>query len=203
MRQKQLLLAVVTALQLVAGASLSGPVEDGSAAFERRDYATAMRLWRGPADRGDARAQAHIGTLYMMGYGVQQDFELALRWFSLAANRGDAEAQNNLGVLLEEGRGVSRDLVAALSWYRKSARQGNPVAQNNMGLMHRDGLGTPRNYVMAHMWFNLAAGNSDQEDAASRARNRDAIARYMSATEIQDAQARARRCRASQYQDCD
>jgi TPR repeat protein len=47
---------VVLALGLAASVA-AGPLEDGLAAYSRGDYATAMRLWRPLADRGEADAQ--------------------------------------------------------------------------------------------------------------------------------------------------
>ncbi len=35
----------------------AGPYENGLAAYQRGDYATALRLWRPLAERGDADAQ--------------------------------------------------------------------------------------------------------------------------------------------------
>jgi TPR repeat protein len=44
---------LVLSLNLAAPAE-AGPFEDASAAYERGDYATALRLWRPLADQGDA-----------------------------------------------------------------------------------------------------------------------------------------------------
>lgn len=39
---------------MLAGAALAGPFKDGQAAASRGDYATALRLWRPLAAKGDA-----------------------------------------------------------------------------------------------------------------------------------------------------
>ena len=51
---------VVLALVLF-GAAAAGPLEDATAAYQRGDYATALRLLRSLADHGDAIAQANLG----------------------------------------------------------------------------------------------------------------------------------------------
>ena len=53
--------------------ALAGPLEDGAAAYERKDYATALQLWRALADQGDATAQFLLGGMYGEGEGVPQD----------------------------------------------------------------------------------------------------------------------------------
>src|SRR6516165_10198305 len=59
--------AMLTAwLMLVAipNAVTAGPIEDGSAAYQRHDYETALRLLRGPAEQGSAEAQLLLGFMY-------------------------------------------------------------------------------------------------------------------------------------------
>jgi TPR repeat protein len=51
----------------VAGASSAGPYEDAVAAHERADYATATRLWRPLAERGDPAAQLMLGSMFHDG----------------------------------------------------------------------------------------------------------------------------------------
>lgn len=59
--------ATLTALVMlvaIAGAAVAGPLEDGVAAYDRKDYATALRLLRPLADQGIAMAQFELGTIY-------------------------------------------------------------------------------------------------------------------------------------------
>jgi TPR repeat protein len=77
--------AVVVALALV-GTAAADSLEDAYAAAKRGDYATAMRLWRPYADRGDSLAQSQIGWMYERGEGVPQDYVQAHFWYNLAAS---------------------------------------------------------------------------------------------------------------------
>jgi hypothetical protein len=54
---------VIVAALALFGSAMAGPAEDGQAAYQRGDYAAAMRLWRPLAEQGNARAQnggAHV-----------------------------------------------------------------------------------------------------------------------------------------------
>jgi uncharacterized protein len=54
-------------LLAVAGAAVAEPLEDGVAAVKRRDYGTALRLFRPLADQGDDVAQFDLGITYNKG----------------------------------------------------------------------------------------------------------------------------------------
>ena len=84
-----------------AGPAVAGPYEDGVAAYGKDDYATAIRLLRPFADKGNAGAQLVLGFMYELGQGVPQDYVQAHKWWNLAAAKGDADAVKN------------RDIVAA------------------------------------------------------------------------------------------
>jgi hypothetical protein len=61
--------------------------------------------------------------------------------------------------------------------------------------MYLNGWGVPQDNLKAHMWFNLAAANFPATDLANRnaaARNRDVIAKKMTADELAEAQKLAR-----------
>jgi TPR repeat protein len=65
--------AMLTALLIlptIAGAAVAGPWEDALAAYERSDYATALRLFRPLADQGFSKAQHNLGVMYANGQGV-------------------------------------------------------------------------------------------------------------------------------------
>ena len=119
---------MIVALLSLSGPVIAGPFEDGVAAYERQDYATALRLWRPLADQGDARAQNNLGVMYSNGQGVPQDYAEAVRWYRKAADQGFARAQNNLGVMYSNGRGVPQDYVQAHMWLNLAATKGDKDA---------------------------------------------------------------------------
>jgi TPR repeat protein len=70
----------------------SGPLEDGQAAYDRRDYTTAWELWRPLAEEGQDSAQGYLGYMYETGKGVPRDDEEAVEWYRKAAEQGNAPA---------------------------------------------------------------------------------------------------------------
>ena len=74
-------------------AAIAGDLEDGFAAVQKGDFATALRLWKPLAEQGNASAQTNLGVMYDNGQGVAQDYKTAVKWYTLAAEQGDAKAQ--------------------------------------------------------------------------------------------------------------
>ena len=97
--------------------------DEAVAAYERGDYATAMRGFRVHAEQGNAGAQVALGVMYDRGEGVPQNYIEAATWYRKAAEQGAAAAQYNLGLKHLDGEGVPEDDVEAVKWYRKAAEQ--------------------------------------------------------------------------------
>ncbi|MDW8368755.1 MAG: hypothetical protein RMK81_00700 [Geminicoccaceae bacterium] len=70
----------------------SGTVRDGVLAYQAGDFARAFAIWRPLAEAGNARAQFHLGALYLEGRIGPPDYALAYRWLALAARAGQAAA---------------------------------------------------------------------------------------------------------------
>ena len=130
---------------------------EGVAAYNRGDYATALREFRPLAGQGDAKAQVNLGFMYGEGQGVAQDYAEAVKWFRKAAGQGNTGGQNNLGIMYDKGRGVPQDYAKAAKWYRKAAGQGVAEAQYNLGLMYHKGQGVPQDFGEAMKWWRKAA----------------------------------------------
>jgi TPR repeat protein len=139
------------------GTAMAGPLEDGQAASQKGDYATALKIYRPLAEQGNASAQTALGVIYEHGQGVPQDFRQALLWYIEAAYQGDPDAQSNLGAMYANGWGVPQDYAQAVVWYRQAGERWNAGAQRNLGLMYEHGQGVPQDYVSAHMWLSLEA----------------------------------------------
>ena len=160
--------------------------ENGTVAFERGDYETALREFKVLAEQKDSRGQYGLGLMYDLGTGVSIDFEEAVKWYRLSAEQGNADAQNNLATMYEEGEGIKRDSNEAAKWYQLSAQKGNFDAPNNLGTMYLQGIGITRDYVQAYMWFHLGEMKGDR--AAQR--NREFVETKMTPKEIIEANGR-------------
>ena len=90
-------------------------------AFDRSDYATALKVWLPQAQVGAAEAQNYVGEIYERGLGILPDYQVAVHWYKLAAEQDLSRAQINLGNLYEKGLGVEKDTSIALNWYRKAS----------------------------------------------------------------------------------
>jgi TPR repeat protein len=120
----RLLNPVVVMLVCAAGPAVAGPFDDGLTAAQKGDYATAPRLWRPLAERGDASAQNNLGAMYANGEGVPKDGVLAYMWLNLAAAKSDARAIKNRGHLASKmtPAQIAEAQRLAREWKRKLER---------------------------------------------------------------------------------
>ena len=146
-----------TLLLASGGVGYSQDLEKAWEAYEKGDYATALREYSVLAEQGDANAQFRLGVMYVRGEGVTQDYKEAVKWARKSAEQGHAGGQFNLGVLYDYGSGVTRDYKEAVKWYRKSAEQEYAKAQSNLGVMYEYGRGVTRDYKEAVEWFRKSA----------------------------------------------
>jgi TPR repeat protein len=140
--------AMLSGLALVLSATSfaparAGPLEDGYAAFQKGDYATALRLWTQLANEGNAEAQHNLGSMY---YGGNK-YEDAANWYQRAADRGIARSQRNLGGMYANGQGVSRNYVLAYKWTALAAEKGDEQAKSNLAAIAK--LMTPEQVAEA------------------------------------------------------
>ena len=95
------------------------------AAYQRGDYATAIRELRPLAEQGVAEGQFLLGVMYDKGLGVPQDYVQAHMWYNLAASRRPPGEYRDISV-------KSRDIVAEkmtpaqISEAQKLAREWKP-----------------------------------------------------------------------------
>lgn len=149
--------SLIAVAALAAGApALAGALEDGSAAYQAKDYEKAVALWKPLADSGVAVAQQHIGVMYAEGKGVPQNDVEAAKWFAKAAEQGDPLAQYDLGASFAQGLGVKQDYELAAKWFQRAAAQGMAIAQLNLGLLYASGNGVPKDPVEAMKWIDLS-----------------------------------------------
>jgi len=94
--------SLVAAFSLNCGLARAGDLEDGAAAIEKQDYATARKLIPPLAKQGSRDGQRILGFMYMYEVGVPRDYPRAYLWWSAAAAQGDSKS------------GEYRDTVAKL-----------------------------------------------------------------------------------------
>lgn len=114
--------------------------EQGTAAFEAKDFSGAYEIWLPLAEGGLSKAQNAIAYLCATGLGRPQSDADAFDWFSKAAQLGNADAQNNLGYLFAKGRGTKMSREQAIKWYLEAAKRGHRTAQQNLYALNNEGL---------------------------------------------------------------
>jgi uncharacterized protein len=141
------------------------------------------------AQGGEADAQNQLGIHYSDGQGIPQNYQEAKYWFKKSADQGHAGAQVNLGTLYSLGQGAPFSDPMALFWFQKAAEQRNALAFAKLGMMYERGRGVSQNLIEAHMWYNLSAAYGEKRAAESR----NALAKHMTAEQIAEAEARAKK----------
>lgn len=118
-------------------------VDDGRRAAASGRPATALRIWRDLARRGDAAAEFWLGWAHHYGQGVPTDAKEAMRRYRRAAAGGDVRAEAAMGLLYENGLGVPADEDEAVRRYAAAAAKGEATASFNLtALLGRAGART-------------------------------------------------------------
>jgi TPR repeat protein len=136
---------------------ISADLDRGEKAFYAENYELSMALLKPLAERGGARAQHYLGTMYGGGDGVRQDYREAIRWHLMSAEQGDADSQSHLGFLYENGLGAARDEQLAAQWYAKAADQGDAYSQARLATLYKDGRGVAQDFQQAARWYEKSA----------------------------------------------
>ena len=134
---KKLLLVLVLAVMcssIVSADDLKDAL-NGMKAYAEKDYATALKLWRPLAMKGDTSAQVNLAMMYYQGKGVKRDYKEAVKWHRKAAEQGNTLAQFNLGFMYGDGLGVTQDYVLAHMWYNLAAGNGDKSGTNNRDIV--------------------------------------------------------------------
>jgi TPR repeat protein len=125
-------LAALTALCFLTFPAHADTYEAGKAAHVRGDYATALRIWRPLAEKGEADAQNGLAVLYSSGQGVTQDVVEAERLFRLSAAQGNTKAQGNLALHIFRGD-IKGSYAEALQLARLAAEHGGVLGHYVLG----------------------------------------------------------------------
>ena len=135
---KRSLTAFAITLGLVANVANAGPWEEGYEAYQRKDYAAAVQLWRIVANEGNREAQSLLGEMYAFGQGVPQDYAKGIKWLMLAAEQNEPKAQYKLGMMTMYGQGFTRDFGRAAMWFILANASGHPKAKKQLAIVSEE-----------------------------------------------------------------
>lgn len=113
-------------------------------------FATVSAL----AEKGDAKAQYHVGLCLLHGINADKNTAKAADWFRKAAEQGHVSAQYQLGLCFEQGIGVAKNVKTALEWFHRAAGHDHASSQCQLGLVCVRQLADTR---QATEWFLKSA----------------------------------------------
>ena len=102
---KRILTALVLGISLLFASGENSYAQDfqkGLEAYDKGDYATALREWSMLAEQGNALAQFALGLEYSIGQGFLQDDVYAHMWLNIAASNGNADAVKGRDIVAEQ-----------------------------------------------------------------------------------------------------
>ncbi|WP_162983008.1 tetratricopeptide repeat protein [Helicobacter sp. L8] len=79
-------------------------LQQAEAAYKRKDYPTAFKLYKQEAQRGEAQAIYHLGLMYRYGELVDLDYKQAAKYFERAGKMGVADAYLELAEMVADGK---------------------------------------------------------------------------------------------------
>lgn len=130
---------LVLVATLAAAQSLEQRMRTAAGAYERKDFATAIGIWRPLAEQGNAEAETLLGAMYWRGEGVPRDHREAARLYLRAAQQGYARAQNDIGFMYGFGEGIPpHDDVQAYKWISLAIQRYTAKNQNRLDQAIKD-----------------------------------------------------------------
>ena len=120
-------------------AETSGPAQlpEAWVAYDRGDYAEALRLWQAACDNGNPRGCYHAAVVHRDGEGVPADFERARALFTQACEQRFALACFNMGVYSEGEQ--------QREFFKRGCALDDVGSCARMGMAYRDGDGVEKN----------------------------------------------------------
>lgn len=128
---KKLLCAVL----LCASGVIYAGVDEGRAAYQKGNYAVALKEFEKAAEQGDAGSQISTGFMYSIGLGVQRNVVQAGAWYTKAAEQGSAAGQAILGEMYRVGEGVPQNDKLAYILFDLAASKGAGGSEKGKSMM--------------------------------------------------------------------
>lgn len=159
------------------------------------DPMKVVEFFKSAAERGNNSAAVVLYSLYQGKPGLPANKTKALHWLTVAAERGNAIAAYLLGMHYHEHDTLERSPEKAVHWLKQAALKKHGPAQISLSTR----LAQEGELDGAVMWAILArAGGDPRAEPLLEKLHQDATA-----DEFAEGEARAARCLASDYGDCD
>ena len=97
------------------------------------------------ADKGNARAQYKLATMYEAGLGVEQDLELAQQWYMKASTAGiKAATDRNIFLQVKQQGYKKAEHQGWVEGIKSDAKNRDIEAMLLLGQLYRDGIGVKK-----------------------------------------------------------
>jgi len=127
-----------------------------------RDFKEAFKWFQSASQLGSTEASAWLGSMYLLGTGVDPDPVKAHDLLTAAAVKNDRISYRFLGVMCEGGIIEQQDYVRALGYYQKASQLGDANSFDKRGMLRLSGLGLGRAPKIAFNLFSQGAALGDQ-----------------------------------------
>ena len=142
--------------------ALKSTFDQGVAAYDAGDYATAYKLWTS-IDSDDVAAMRNVAMMLRKGQGTPKDPKAAEAMFERAAEAGLPTAQADLADMLLKGEAGLPDPEDALPLLQAAAAANHPIAQYELAQMYENGEQVPKDLDVARNLYIAAAGHGMKE----------------------------------------
>lgn len=184
----------LTAAALLAAGLASSPVgagvKEAEPAFEKGDYATALKQLKKDMRKKKRSLKANVilSKMYLQGLGVQINYSRALKYLTPAAKKNHLWALTEIAKLYARGDGPPQSYVKAKEFLTRAAMRGHGPAQLELGFVHLYGRGVRTDPLEAYAWFNLAAASQQGEARDAAIAKRNEATKSLSEAEVAAAQ---------------
>lgn len=126
-------------------------------AFKKRNYNSALTLFKSLAHMGHAAAQYNLAIMYEKGYGTKPDMHKSTKWYRWSAENNYLDAKYRIGKFYETGNYFRKDYKLARKWYEKASIPVHGEAVYSLAKLYLNGLGGEKDIKKAALYFRQAA----------------------------------------------
>ena len=99
-------------------------LEKGTEAFNGKDYSAAVKILLPLAEKGDAKAQGIMASMFENGHGVPQNQGEMIKWYKSSAQLGETQSQFKLARILFDRMNVDNDIITPHIWVNLATSNG-------------------------------------------------------------------------------
>jgi TPR repeat protein len=164
MKKTAIILTAILGFSQIAYAA--DDLQMGVDAFNKKNYAQALKILQPLAEAGNAEAQFTLGAMYGQGTGVERDRAKSLELITKSADQGNLDALERMVMAYAFKPGaddaeVDAIFARALKTYQEEADKGNTKAMNKIAGMHAMGFSFEQSDAEALKWYKKAAELGD------------------------------------------